>query len=228
MTDDLDIRLKDLLAERGRPDPMTSTTLVDAIGRFPARSSRRFHPALVAAVVVMVVGVGAFLATRGEFVGGGPVPPDPAAFAGDPRMDACFAAAGSVEFAFEMRHARDYQRHLPAMGRSPELEVDDQAFALIFAPGDLRVGAGGAPGASPEPTQPGHRAVCVLVEDSPNLYTDVDITGFQAMVPDVDLSSPSAEQSPAETTAAGPTVAPAPTPMFPSRTGPFVASVAAR
>ncbi len=197
MTDDLEVRLKDLLADRGRPDPMTSAALVDAITQFPGRSSRSFRPALAAVVVLMLVGVGAFLATRGGFVGGDPVPPDPAAFAGDPRMDACFAGAGSVEFAFEMRHAREYSRHLPAMGRSPELEVDDPAFALIFAPGEPRVPIGGAPGASPEPTQPGHRAVCVLVGDSPNLYTDVDITGFRATVPDLGQSSPSPESAPA-------------------------------
>ena len=107
--------------------------------------------------------------------GGLPVPPDPAAFAGDPRLAACFAAAGEVQAAFEMRHARDYQRHLPRMLRSPELEVDDPGFVVVFAGDVPLVGVSRLSG-------PG-KVVCILVGDTPNLYDDVDISGLRATVP---------------------------------------------
>lgn len=203
MTDDLEIRLRELLSDRGRTDASATTAIVDSIAGFPPRMANRRHLGLVAGVFVAVVGLGAILVARDGLVGGEARPPDPAAFAGDPRLDACLAGLGTVEFAFEMRQARDYRRHLPAMGRSPELEVDDPAFALIFAAGVSGIGGGG----NPAPTQPGHRAVCVLVGTSPNLYTDVDIAGFQATVPEASPIATSPEPAP---TGSAATVPPAP------------------
>jgi hypothetical protein len=94
---------------------------------------------------------------------------------------ACFGAAGPVEFVFELPHARDYQRHFPAMLLAPELDVDDPGFAVVFAAGaQLLVGGQGpsaAPGTGASPN-PKLRSVCILVGGLPNLYSNVDITGM--------------------------------------------------
>jgi hypothetical protein len=119
-------------------------------------------------------------------------------------MDACFAGAGQVEAAFEMRHARDYQRHLPGMLRAPELEVEDPGFVVVFS-GDVAIG--GVPPASGD-----GQTVCILAGDTPNVYSGVDTTGLQATVSIVgDEPRPSSPMpSPSASTAAGPTVQPAP------------------
>jgi len=206
MTDDLEPRLRELLAERGRQNGTAVATLLDGIDALPRRRTRPWARAAAAVVAIALVGVGAFIAFRpSDGHGGPPVPPDPAAFAADPRMEACFGGAGEVEAAFEMRHARDYQRHLPGMLRSPELEVDDPGFVVVFA-GEVRVGGNGGP-----PPETG-KSVCVLVGETPNLYTGVDVAGLVATLPESsDDPTPAAPTpTPTTTTAAGPTVEPAP------------------
>ena len=74
---------------------------------------------------------------------GGRAPGDPAALAGDARLASCGGTAAEVEFAFTMPHARDYQRYLPAMEHSSELEVDQPALVVIYR--------GGFPGATSSP-----------------------------------------------------------------------------
>jgi hypothetical protein len=138
-------------------------------------------PAILASaavvIVLIIVVTSAVLAPRS---------PDPAAFAGDPRMASCLAAAGPVEFAFEMPRARDYQRHFPAMLLSPELDVDEPAFVVVFASG-AKLSVGGLGAAAPSDAartspNPNERSVCILVGDTPNLYEHVDISGMQVHV----------------------------------------------
>ncbi len=206
MTDDLDRRLGELLADQGRPDPSVVGALLDGIGRLPRRRAHRWLPAAAVGAIALI-GLAGIIALRPSTgLGGPPLPPDPAAFAGDPRMTACYAGAGEVEAAFEMRHARDYQRHLPGMLRSPELEVDDPAFVVIFV-GEVslpRIGPASGDG----------QIVCVLVGDTPNVYVGVDTTGLQATVPiagdDPGPASPPPVATATATAAAGPTVEPAP------------------
>jgi hypothetical protein len=61
--------------------------------------------------------------------GCGPVPhPINAA---DPRFEACGGQADTVIASFPLR-ADQYRDHFPEMGRSPELEVEADAFAVVF------------------------------------------------------------------------------------------------
>lgn len=204
MTDDLEPRMRVLLEERGRVDARSVEALLDGIRALPRRRARPWIPAAAAVLVIALVGLVAFRPLGG--IGGLPLPPDPAAFAGDPRLDACFAGAGEVEAAFEMPHARDYQRHLPRMLRSPELEVDEPGFVVVFA-GDVRAGAVG-------PRPESGKYVCVLVGDTPNLYSGVDVTGLIAILPDVSgeptTGAPSPTPTPSAAAVASSTVAPAP------------------
>jgi hypothetical protein len=128
-----------------------------------------------------------------------PTAPDPAAFSGDHRLAGCSANDPSrVEFAFEMRHAADYHRHLPAMLMAPELDVPDPAFVAIYREGfDSGLPIGGAappPGQTwpPRSFAPGHRDLCIVVGADLNLYADVDIAGMQATLPGDVAASPSA------------------------------------
>ena len=203
MTDDLEPRLRDLLAERGHADPTAIAGVVAGIASLPGRRARPWRLAAAAVVAIALIGVAGIVLLRpASGPGGPPVPPDPAAFAGDPRMDACFAGAGHVEAAFEMRRARDYQLHIPRMLRSPELEVDEPGFAVVFA-GD--VGIGGTPPASGD-----GQTVCILVGDVPNTYTGVDTTGLRAIVADDGVGPSPLPPSPTASTAPSPTVQPAP------------------
>lgn len=126
----------------------------------------------------------------------GAVPPDPAAFAGDPRLSRCVAGGPAPLAAFEMTHASDYRVHLPAMGLSPELDVPDPAFVVVLGAG-AQLGIGGAPGAgggwhpsdSPSSETPGPNVhdLCVLVGADAGtadriVYANVDTTGMRALL----------------------------------------------
>jgi hypothetical protein len=52
----------------------------------------------------------------------------------DPRFAACGGTADNAEAAFPFV-ASDYHEHFPFMGRSPELEVEAPAFAVVFVEG---------------------------------------------------------------------------------------------
>ncbi len=205
MTDDLENRLEHMLADRGRPDPVSVEALLNGIDALPPRRARPLAPAAAAVLAVALIGLVGIVALHPPlYLGGPPLPPNPAAFAGDPRLDACFGDAGEVEAAFEMRAARDYQRHLPGMLRSPELEVDDPAFVVVFA-GDVSL-------PRVQPASGEGQIVCVLVGDTPNVYVGVDTSGLLAVVP-MRSAAPTAtvpSPVPTATPVAGPTVAPAP------------------
>jgi hypothetical protein len=97
----------------------------------------------------------------------------------DARFQACGGDAFEVVAAFPMV-AADYQRHFPRMGFSPELDVNEEAFAVVFAEGYEPAVFG--PGGQAQP-QPGLHYVCVYVGTPPNgtqiVYGDIDITGMR-------------------------------------------------
>jgi hypothetical protein len=229
MNDDFDAQVEAWLRERARPDPRALAAVRGSIDALPARGLGRARTwwreaAAVLVIALVVAATFAVLAPRpSATTPSRPVPPDPAAFAGDPRLAACFANAGPVEFAFEMAHARDYQRHLPKMLLAPELDVEDAAFVVVFERGaQLRLPLTGTPTASGGPTDAASvagdpRTVCILVADTPNVYENVDITGMQAKVGDdaTPTSSPTAATTPSST-AIRPTTPPSdpPTPSW--------------
>jgi hypothetical protein len=103
--------------------------------------------------------------------------------AADPRFEACGATVDAVDATVAFT-ARNYRDHFPLMGRSPELESDVPAFAVVFAEGaELAIPLQPAlrPGdqeAAPPPEAP-HRTVCIYVGMPPdgvmNYYVDVDV-----------------------------------------------------
>ena len=237
MNDDFDERARRWLQDQAEPDPTALRAVVARIDMLPPRRRDRLAGRWLAVAAIFVVLL-ASLPTllRGNAGLGGdarnssaasPTPPDPAAFAGDPRVKACFEGTFPVEFVFEMRHARDYQTHFPAMGLAPELDVDAKAFAVVFAAGAgpfPTTRAAPDPSASPEPTvsptPETSRSVCILVDGTPNLYSGVDIAGMTVTLPG-EASAPASSSSPvsaasmpspvpASTVASGPTIAPAP------------------
>jgi hypothetical protein len=102
--------------------------------------------------------------------------------AADPRFEACSGTVDTVEATVAFT-ARDYHDHFPLIGRAPELESDDPAFAVVFA-------AGAAPpipitdqlqrgDQQAAPAEAEHRTVCIYVGEPPdgvtNFYVDVDV-----------------------------------------------------
>jgi hypothetical protein len=169
----------------------------------------RLAAAATAVVAVAVLALSWSTAVRPP---AGAVPPDPAAFAGDPRLSRCVAGGPAPLAAFEMAHASDYRLHLPAMGLSPELDRADPAFVVVLAPGGTPVG-GGAPGVgggwhpsdSPSTQTPGPNVhdLCVLVGADAStadrtIYANVDTTGLRALL------SPSPSASPTDLASSDP------------------------
>jgi hypothetical protein len=107
---------------------------------------------------------------------------DPLAYAADPRFEACGGMIADVIGAFEMAQARDYRRHFPAMLETPELDVDDPAFVVVFR-GAVPFVRGGVPGVTPSARAAGLRDVCVLLGTdlaSATYYSGVDPAGITA------------------------------------------------
>lgn len=217
MNGSLEDRLGDLLASRSHVRDEDLEPLRAYIRALPPRRapSRSGTWATIAAVVaVTVIGIGALALANGLGSSGAWVPPssapvegDPARFADDSRFLTCVAAAqfahGSGQYAthaFEIDRARDYRRHLPAMLRSPELEVDDPALIVVFEVFDASPLPTPLPGEpTAEPTEAQHDVCVVVGADSGerNYYPDVDVTGLTVTLPG-DLSGPpSGSASPA-------------------------------
>lgn len=225
MTDDFDARAAAWLHERARPDSGSLNAVRGSIDELPPRRrtpQRTWFVGAAAIIAVLAIGASALVLSprsngTATIAPSRPVPPDPAAFAGDPRLHACYGDAGPVEFVFEMPHARDYQRHFPAMLLAPELDVDDPAFTVVFASdAPPLIGGSRPPSATIDPTEssnPNERWVCILVGDTPNVYENVDISGMS-----IDLGDPPAAPPSASPTtsllppAATPTLTPAPPP----------------
>lgn len=223
MNDEFESRVAAWLRDRARPDPMSLAAVLGTIEALPARRRgprRGWLLATAAVLAVVAIGLTSVLYAPqpdGSAPSGPsrPVPPDPAAFTNDPRLAACFGAAGPVEFVFEMPRARDYQRHFPAMLLAPELDVDDPAFVVVFASGArLLVGGAGASASADTATSPNpnERFVCVLVGSVPNLYEDVDISSMRVDIGTGETTSSSPASSPVATpvVSASPTIEPAP------------------
>jgi hypothetical protein len=204
MSDHLDQDLREVLAKGARVEDAELEPLRARIRALPARGgASRLSLLGRAAAVVLAIGVGAGAIAvwigapggSGAWVPSGPpaaIEGDPATWTGDPRMQACAGTAeqrsvgGAVAVsALEMAQAADYRRHLPAMGRAPELEVDEPAFLVVFQVFDVDPEApqgSPVPGeTTPPPSNPVH-AVCVVVggdlQTGFNYYARVDITGF--------------------------------------------------
>jgi len=201
----LESELRAWIREAGTPEPGDVARVAAVIDRLPAR--QRAHrgwlqaaAALLAVVVVVVAGAGLLrLPASGPGVPPAtPLPPDPAAFAGDLRLTRCPGGdPGNVLYAFEMVRAADYPAHLPAMLLSPELDVDVPAFVVVYRspPGIVHGGAAPPRGETwaPRSLTPGSHDVCVLVGSDPttaeiNIYGNVDIRGLTA-APQRDASS---------------------------------------
>jgi hypothetical protein len=143
----------------------------------------RIASGLVSLALVLAVGV--FALGRAGGGAGSPRPPNPAAFAGDARLDRCGVTSVDQAIAvFEMKHAADYLVHLPKMGRSPELEVPDPALVIVLADRSTLGGLSGASPAGPANTpESAGRTVCVVVGTDPasadvNVYENVDTSGL--------------------------------------------------
>ncbi len=213
MTEEFDTLVGAWFRDRAVPDPVSMATVYASLVTLPPRSDRR-RPrlsAVAAAVAVLMVALGTVAILGLPRSSGGPLvplPPDPAAFAGDPRVAACFGDTAPVEFVFEMPHAHDYQRHLPNMLLAPELNVEEPGFVVIYA-------AGAHPMTGPAesmPLGPDHRTICVLVSDMPSVYDDVDISRMQVDLGDAGTGTPAPSRSapPDSGPPTTPTEAPAP------------------
>jgi hypothetical protein len=219
MSDDFEDLVKRWLRDRGATDRSTLEAMAGHVAVLPPRRRRQQGPMATAAAVIVAIGLAAFaLAPRQGSVSSqpsSPIPPDPAAFAGDPRLARCGATVELALDVFEMTHARDYRLHLPAMLLAPELDVDAPGFVVVFR-AMQPFPMGGAP---PPPGQtwpprslaPGHHDICVLVgadlaSAKLNVYDDVDIAGLTATVISVE-PSPTGNSSEAPITAA-PTISP--------------------
>lgn len=193
MNGDLERMLDDWM--QGLPVPDDSLAALRSV-ELPARSRRRARAplwssaaataAVAAAVVVVLWSISVWRTPVAA------APPDPRAFADDPRLARCVNRGPDPLAAFEMAHAADYRRHLPAMGFSPELERPDPAFVVVLADGTTwGVGGTRANGsddlASPpaETRGPNDHDLCVLVgADAATaeqfVYGNVDTSGLSA------------------------------------------------
>ena len=132
LEDELERRLRDHLADRGRATSGDLQALRDDIARLPGRSAGR-RTSLLAAAAAIVVLVAAGSLISGRFLGlTGRAPTGEAAFAGDPRLEMCRPSVSGVAQVFEMTHARWFPLYFPGwfLG-APELEVDDPALVVI-------------------------------------------------------------------------------------------------
>lgn len=210
MSDDFEGLLRRWLRDRAGNDRSAVEALAVNVAALPPRRTRWPSGLLgAAASIVVVIGLVALVALRLGGVGnearstpaqatqGSSLPGGPAAFAGDPRLEQCSGTPADMEFVFEMTHARDYQRYLPRMGLSPELDVEETAIAVIYRDGWAGVATSGGLGAAPATPTPGRRFVCVLVAGGdPNMYSDVDIDGLTIAVTPSGTSSPTATADP--------------------------------
>lgn len=195
MSDDFETLVRQWLRARAATDRAAVEAVLAGVAALPPRRGPRRILPLVASIAVIVGAVVVLPRLGGLGAEATPVPPalsptvgpsrgsvlpgGPEAFAGDPRLSLCtFGLLSEMEFAFEMTRGRDYLDYLPAMGRAPELEdVVEPTFVLVYREGFDPVTTG-LPGHDRTSPQPGHRTVCMAVDDGPMVYGDVDIAGL--------------------------------------------------
>jgi hypothetical protein len=194
MSDDFEDLLKRWLRDRAGHDRSALQALAGNVAALPPRRRRGLSPLASAAVILVSLALGTFiLAPRLGSVGGSPegTPTNGEAATWNLELARCGASLATALAVFPMEHARDYRLHLPAMLLSPELDVDDPAFVVVY--GEMQPFGGG--GAAPAPGQtwaprsldPGHHDLCVLVGADAataelNVYGNVDTTGMRAAV----------------------------------------------
>jgi hypothetical protein len=228
MSDDFEDLLKRWLRDRGATDRSTLEFVAGNVATLPPRRRRQPSQLAAAAAVIVALGLAAFALAPRFSAGAGeaspgtgeasPVPPDPAAFADDPRLARCGATVETAIDAFEMIRARDYRLHLPAMLLAPELDVDAPAFVVVYRGMSPIPRLGGAPPPGqtwqPRSLEPGRHDVCVLVGTDAataemSVYSDVDTTGLTV---DVAPTYPSA--TPPTPEVAAPSLTPEPAPYW--------------
>ncbi len=199
-----DEQIVEYLRSRSRVDaPMgLSDRVMAEITSTPVHRSwfAGFLPAVVTVAAVAVVAVVATLVVKLPPSGGPSASPSFPIVASDPRFAACGGGLGNgdqVIAAFPFV-AADYQRYFPNMGRSPELEVDQPAFAVVFDEGVQLPDVLGPISQPSPPASPSGHMVCVYVGDEPDgesyYYVNVDVTG---MLAELDATaSPTANSSP--------------------------------
>ena len=223
MSDDFEDLLRRWLRDRAGTDRSALQAMAGNVAALPPRRQpRRLWP--LAASIVVMLGLIALVATRSGQVGGDPGPSqsqatevpsrpgDPQAFAGDPRLVRCSGGRDEMEYVFEMTRARDYNRHLPAMLRAPELDVDAPALVVVYVGHNPMPLTGPSGIGTRPPLRLTERDLCVVVGDGApwdvGYYDAVDITGLTI---DVVPSSPVPSASePAASAAASSTTEPAP------------------
>ena len=188
MTDDeLELALRESLEARATVRDEDIRPLREFIKALPPRRRRRGGAVLAAAAgVVVMLGIGGLLVANLPLGSGGaaPGPPDPAAFALDPRLAVCGLTATDAEAIFELEYVRDYPLHLPAAYKLIGLDADPEAPALVIvrsgpASGDRE---GNSPGA-------GNHDLCMVVGADKASWArvdivDVDTTGLIGVLPE--------------------------------------------
>ena len=201
MSDDFEDLLRRWLRDRAGTDRSTLRVLAGNVAALPPRRPPRRMLPLVASITLLVVALALAVPRFGGVGTEGTLdstptvdtsvdpilPGGPEAFADDPRLATCSIGLPSdMQYAFEIARGRDYRRYIPAMLRSPELEVDDAVLVIVYREG-FRPITSGALGGAPSSPRPGHRTVCAVVHGERSVYSDVDITGLTI---DVTPSSP--------------------------------------
>jgi hypothetical protein len=210
MSDDFEDLLKRWLRDRAGTDRSEIQALAGNVAALPPRRQRRLAPLMpLAAAIVVLIGFAVLASPRFGESGGEPsdttapspgqvLPggPGPYVELHDARLGQCFGSPDDMEYVFEMTHARDYQRYMPRMGRSPELDVDEAALVVVYRDGWAGPMITGTLGGEPQSPTPGRRFVCVLVASGdPIMYGNVDIEGLTIDVVPSD-ASPGASDDP--------------------------------
>ncbi|MEW6224106.1 MAG: hypothetical protein AB1627_05700 [Chloroflexota bacterium] len=186
MTDPLDDDLRELLARRTRVRPEDLAPLRHAIATLPPRRRSRRGLLAAAAGIVLLLGFGGLLVARLPLgtSGAAPGPPDPAAFAGDPRLGECGVTSAGAVAIFELAHVRDYPRQLPAAYELKGLEADPEAPALVVV-----LDGPGSPDRMGSPAPEGSHDLCLVIGADAATWTvtrvaGVDTSGLLAFLPE--------------------------------------------
>ena len=187
MTRPLDDDLLDLLAKRSAVSDVEVARLRTFAAALPPRRSPGMRRGLLAAAagIVLVLSFGGLLLTNLPFGSSGAAPsaPDPAAFAGDPRLAVCGVEPKDAIAIFGMAHVRDYPLHLPAAYELTGLAADPEAPTLVV----VHRGPGSA-NRQGETAPPGSHDLCLVVGAdaaswAPVTVLGVDTTGMLAYLP---------------------------------------------